>query len=557
MTINDKNQQASNFPSIQRRTFVGGLGTSVGGVAVSNAGAMWLLETANASTEASINPIAEQSNSPEQFKLDFAQALKTDRFFKSIEGVGQDLETSAMVIEGQLPKQLKGRFYRNGPALFERGEKRYQHWFAGDGMVQQFTFNGESIRHRGRFVKTEKFKKEEKAQQFLLPAFGSHIQSRERITGPDSMNVANINALEHGGKLLALWEAGSAFALDANTLETIGPVTWQDGWAQMPFSAHPKVDSQGHLWNVGTAPGKIVSYQIHADGKLAKAQVTNLTLDKKRTGGMVHDMAVTQRYLVVPIPPVVIHWDKLFKGALGTEVMTLTKDEPLRFWVAPKDDITQARFFELPSEMVFHVGNAYDQGDEIVLNYAGGVSGDFLGGSAVQMMRGKHQDPAQSILKSVRLNIRTGAVRSEVLSKDPIEFPRPHPAYVGVENQFLLTLASWTAQQNAKQSFKFDGIQLVNQSTGKIDRFNYGQQFIPEEHVLVPKHGVKPDAKHRANQFGPFNELDSWVLGTAYDVQTHRTCVNVFEAQNLAGGPIARAWLPYGLPLGFHGNFHG
>jgi all-trans-8'-apo-beta-carotenal 15,15'-oxygenase len=521
-----------------RRSFLGKLnavGASAFGTTVSSSvGSLWLANSAR----------ANQANSAEQFKIEFAQAVKTDAALKPLAGLNSDIECTALQIEGKLPAQLTGRFYRNGPALFERAQQRYQHWFAGDGMVQQFTFAGQSISHKGRFVQTEKFKKEEQAKKFLMPAFGSSIPTNERITGPDSMNTANTNALEHGGKLLAMWEGGSAFALNPKTMQTEGPITWQKGWEQMPFSAHPKIDPQGNLWNIGGAFGRMMSYHISPNGQLNKAQVTKLAIDTKRTGGMIHDMAVTQRYLVVPIPPVVIHWDKLDKGFVGNEVMTVTADEPLRFWVAPKDDIAQAKIFELPSEMIFHVGNAFERGDEIFMTFAGGAANNFLGGSAVDIMRGKHTSPQESQLKQVRLNMRTGQAKVEILNKDPMEFPRICNSLVGLENKIILSPVSWKTSSATDPSFQFDGIQLIHLETGKTDRYDYTDRFMPEEHILVAK------------KTSSSNEKDAWVLGTAYDLKTDRTCVNVFDAQSLASGPIARAWLPYAIPLGFHGNFH-
>ena len=46
-----------------------------------------------------------------------------------------------------------------------------------------------------------------------------------------------------------------------------------------------------------------------------------------------------------------------------------------------------------------------------------------------------------------------------------------------------------------------------------------------------------------------------WLVGTALDLRTARTVVSVFDATDLAAGPVARARLPYALPLGLHGSF--
>jgi carotenoid cleavage dioxygenase len=54
----------------------------------------------------------------------------------------------------------------------------------------------------------------------LLPAFGFAIKAKRQTKNSDSVNTANTSVIVHGDKLLALWEGGSAYALDPATLET-------------------------------------------------------------------------------------------------------------------------------------------------------------------------------------------------------------------------------------------------------------------------------------------------------------------------------------------------
>ena len=221
-----------------------------------------------------------------------AASLPWLRPFKGIGDAGSrggELSCAALAVSGGWPAALRGRFYRNGPAVFERAGQRYHHWFDGDGMVQQFTFTDRGVSHRGRLVRTPKLVAEHDARRFLYPAFGTTIASDAPIQGPDSMNVANTNAIEHAGRVLALWEGGSAFELDPRDLSTRGAVTWKEGFEQMPFSAHPKVDAQGHLWNIGSFADKLVVWHVDPAGRLAGVQ----TGPSPYPNGLAHDVAVT------------------------------------------------------------------------------------------------------------------------------------------------------------------------------------------------------------------------------------------------------------------------
>ena len=55
--------------------------------------------------------------------------------------------------------------------------------------------------------------------------YGTRIESDVPTSGADSFNAANTNAIEHAGRVLAMWEGCSAFALDPANLSTLGPVT--------------------------------------------------------------------------------------------------------------------------------------------------------------------------------------------------------------------------------------------------------------------------------------------------------------------------------------------
>ena len=50
-------------------------------------------------------------------------------------------------------------------------------------------------------------------------------------------------------------------------------------------------------------------------------------------------------------------------------------------------------------------------------------------------------------------------------------------------------------------------------------------------------------------------EGDGWLTATVYRAAEDRTDLAVFEAQDVAKGPIAIAELPRRVPFGFHGNW--
>jgi all-trans-8'-apo-beta-carotenal 15,15'-oxygenase len=466
----------------------------------------------------------------------FAAGLNRDRYLSGFAGISEDtLVTGRLKLEGEIPAVLRGTFYRNGPARYERGGVRYHHWFDGDGMVHAFRFSENGVSHVGRFVRTEKYVAETAAGKFLLPAFGTRFPDAQSVSGPDSLNVANTNVLAHAGQLFALWEGGSAHVLDPVTIEALGPKTWRDDLKGMPFSAHPKLDQDGTLWNFGidTGSASMVLYQISSHGALVKADAFTVP-----GIAMVHDFAITAKHLVFLLPPFKFDPSRLAQGASFLDCHEWLADAPLRVLTVDKGDWTQRRFYELPTGFLFHLGNAWEEGrGAIRFDCVRADDPSVMTAKIPALMRGIPSGSLGSKPTLVTLDPSRGTARQEVVAGS-VEFPRVDPRYVGRRYRQLYSVASTgeTARWRG-----FNAVLRRDLETGKTDAFDYGEKVMVEEHIVVPQ----VDG----------NEGAGWAIGTALDVTNNVTLLSVFDALDLAGGPIARATLPYALPLGFHGNF--
>jgi all-trans-8'-apo-beta-carotenal 15,15'-oxygenase len=394
------------------------------------------------------------------------------------------------------------------------------------------------VSHRGRLVGTPKLLAEQRAGRFMFSAFGTSVKGDAPAQGPDTFNTANTNAIEHAGRVLAMWEGGSAFALDPKDLSTLGAVTWKDGLQQVPFSAHPKIDpASGHLWNIGTFGERLVAWHVDANGRLVDAQIGASPYPR----GMVHDMAITARHLVVPLPPVKLDFARVVAGDSLEQAFTFEPHEPLRILVISKADINVRRVFELPAQFVFHVGNAYERVDgNIALSFIGAKDHRFLIHGAPALMSGRNAASLASSTQSAVLDMRSGHASVESLG-DAVEFPRVDPRRIGLPARHLTTTGNWISHPG-REGALFHGVQLRDLQSGKLQRYDYGEHMVVEEHIVVPKPGKR-------------DELDSWLVGTTFDARRQVTVVNVLDARGVHDGPIAQAALPYALPLGFHGNF--
>lgn len=437
------------------------------------------------------------------------------------------------VVEGRLPDGLRGSFFRNGPGRFERDGERYQHWFDGDGFAQAWRIGDGKVSHQGRFVDTRKFVDESAAGRFLYPAFGTRF-ARHAVRDNDAMNAANTNLLPFDGRLYALWEAGSATEIDARTLATVGIKTWRPDLQAMPFSAHPKIDPSGTLWNFGALPGadRIALYRIGAGGTVLQAGAVAVP-----QVALLHDFAVSERHLVFVVPP----YDVLDERALSLAERHVWAGDrrATRVVVVAKDTLAVRRVFELPARVAFHFGNAWDEAGgrvthvDLVLH-----EGDQLAALG-HLMAGEREPnrPARHRAMRATLDHAGGGVRLAPLL-DGAEFPRVMPQAVGRRHRRLALLSS----DAGNAALELDTVNLVDTDSGRVDAWRFGPGWRAEEHVLVPRPGARA-------------EDDGWLLGVAQDTRARASVLTVFDAARVAAGPVATARLPYRTPHCFHGNF--
>jgi all-trans-8'-apo-beta-carotenal 15,15'-oxygenase len=449
---------------------------------------------------------------------------------KSFEGF---IATPNIEVRGKIPTGLRGTLYRNGAARFSLGSTQYHHWFDGDGMVQAFTFEAGRASHRGVLLQTPKLIEETRAGRFLFNSFGTDIVDSLPIEKPDQVNTANINLLsmQNGRELYALWEGGSALQLDPRTLQTKGFKVWSPETAGAPFSAHPRRSPDGTLWNFGYAPhsGKLIIYEIDGQGR-SKRQA----LIEAPQADMVHDFAITENYLVFLLMPLFVKKDVPPVGSLDR--FEWRSEKSMVAMLVNKTDFS-AQYFDLPNGGVFHLGNAWEESGIVRFGYARYAKFlEHLKGLKFPVPQSRRSELAS--WEEVELNPVNGRAKQINAGLFGVEFPSFDLRRTGEKTDFTVLMQN--THSHIDQNWGKDTVLAL--SKGKIQRFAYGNEWLAEEHLLVPSQSSS-------------NASDGWILGAAFNSTSHKTTLSIFEAKALSKGPIAQLELPYGLPLGLHGQF--
>src|SRR5215472_2676909 len=280
-----------------------------------------------------------------------------------LEGTALDLE-----VVGELPRDLNGTFYRNGPNPAYEPRGRY-HWFDGDGMIHAITLRDGRAAYRNRWVQSDGLLEERAAGKALYPG----LLDLSPDEAPRFKVTANTNIVFHAGKLLALVEAGLPTQMAPDSLATIGLYDFA-GQLGGPMTAHPKLDPEtGEMLFFGYSPfPPYLTYHVaDREGRLVRSEPIDIAWPS-----MIHDFAVTAGEVVFILCPLVFSFEKL---ASGGGVFAWQPERGTRLGVMPRSGgNADVRWFETDASYVFHPMNAYRDGDRIVLDVARYGRLDFM-----------------------------------------------------------------------------------------------------------------------------------------------------------------------------------
>ncbi|MEO7776791.1 MAG: carotenoid oxygenase family protein, partial [Fibrobacteria bacterium] len=333
-------------------------------------------------------------------------------------------EINDLVVIGSIPEDLRGTYYRNGPNPQYVPDERY-HLFDGDGMIHAFAFGDGRVRYRNKWVRTEKFDLERAAGRSLFG--GMRNRWKDPSVADRSPNAANTHVIRHGGKLLALWEAGFPTEVDPCTLETMGPWDFH-GRLDRAMTAHPKIDpASGDLLFFSYAFGaarELVFFRADKAGAIVESRKIPVPFHS-----MMHDFAVTENFLIFPLFPLTLKPERM---ALGQSPIAWEPGLGTRFALVPRRGSGDIHWFRTEACFAFHFMNAYE--DMSTNNGKGAVIldaivGDRIPDNAKPFQGDKDEFPTRLIRWT--LDVGTGEVSKEILDETPCEMPRIDDRFCG------------------------------------------------------------------------------------------------------------------------------
>jgi carotenoid cleavage dioxygenase-like enzyme len=432
--------------------------------------------------------------------------------------VQEEVTAHDLAVTGTVPAELEGRLVRIGPNPITPPDPATHHWFLGTGMVHGVRLrDGRAEWYRNRYVRDA----EVAAAQGVDPLPGDRPED----------SVVNTHVIGHAGRTFALVEAGSWPIELGYELDSLDRCNF-DGTLDGAFSAHTKLDP---------ATGDLHTVTYHWTWDHIRHVVVGPDARVRRElqvpvagGPMVHDCAITERFVVLLDLPVTFSMDAAAAGA-SLPYLWNPSHAP-RVGLLPREgSAEEVQWFEAPLCYVFHTLNAYDLDD-------GRVVVDLVRHPRMFDRVTNAPDEGPPRLERWTIDPRagsgsgsgSGSVHVTELDDAGQEFPRIDERLIGRRHRFGYAAAVDGLVPGPTLKHDLD--------TGTTEIHDHGQGRAALEPVFVPR---SADAA----------EDDGWVLTTVYDATTGLSDVVVLHAQDFTGDPVATIHLPARVPFGFHGSW--
>jgi len=448
----------------------------------------------------------------------------------------EEWDAEDLGVEGSLPRDLEGVYLRNSENPVHQPLGKY-HPFDGDGLLHSIRFHDGKASYRNRFVRTAGFVAEQEAGRALWSGLAQMPPRSERPGwGAQGAlkDASSTDVVVHGGRALSsFYQCGALYQLDPQTLQQFGPADWNGAFPAEGVSAHAKVDrSTGELlfFNYSKQAPYMHCGVVSAAGQLTHYQPVPLPGPR-----LPHDMAYTRRFMILNDFP--LFWDA---GLLpqGLHVARM-HDLPSRFALVPRPGVSgDIRWFEADPTYVLHFVNAWEDGDEVVLN--GYRQRCPMPPPLIDAPRAYAMLMAYTDLHSLkpqlwrwRFNLRTGATREEALDEGISEFGSFDQRLAMQPNRYVYSALGEPGM------FLFSGLCKHDLRSKTRQDVSFGAGIYGSEAPFAPRSGSG-------------SEDDGYIVSFITDLNRDCSACWVYAAQDLGAGPLAKVQLPARIPSGTH-----
>jgi len=424
-------------------------------------------------------------------------------------------------VEGEIPSDIHGVWYRMACDFrYPPPKNDWPTGFNGDGHVTALYFKDGRVSFKSRYVGTERLHAEAAVRKRLFGVYRNRYTNDPSLSKLKSLTAANTHIYWHGGKLMTLKEDSLPFEIDPHTLEAKGTWDFHGKYTATSMSAHPKIDP---------VTGEMICYGYQAKGDLTNdiavytvapnGHITREWWLKMPYVGMIHDICLTQKHIILPVVGNVTSMARLKSGEPMWE---WDETKPTMVGILPRDgDAKDVRWFKGPNRSTLHFMNAVTHGDRVEME---------LPVSATRSA------PSQIRRWTFDLNSK-----DDNFGEDPMVIglgllPRMDDRFLSMPYQYgYVFTRDATSKRNVYQKFDI--------RRGVVGTFTAPETTASlQECSFIPRHANAPEG-------------DGYVIGVGANAAEMESEIYIIDAMRMEQGAVATIKLPFRLRGGTHTNW--
>ncbi|HEY8508522.1 MAG TPA: carotenoid oxygenase family protein, partial [Steroidobacteraceae bacterium] len=244
-----------------------------------------------------------------------------------------------------------------------------------------------------------------------------------------------------------------------------------------------------------------------------------------------HDIAITQKYILIPVIARTTSLERLQKGEPMWE---WNGDLPTMVGVLPRDgDAKDIRWYKGPARNTLHFLNATDRRGKITME--------------LPTSNGE-RDPSQIRRWTFDLRSKKDTFEEEVVSTIPGILPRMDDRFLSLDYRYAYVTSrdpsrpADTKRAPGMAQYVTNTLQRLDVRTGEVKQTYVEPVQSLQEPCFVPR----KNAKH---------EGDGYVVAVASNYESMTSDLVIADAERIEEGIIATVKLPFRLRSGTHGNW--
>lgn len=437
----------------------------------------------------------------------------------------------------KLPSWYDAQVLRVGPAKYEYGDIKLNHWFDGLAMIYSFKLENNQILFSNKFIESEQYRSSQRGKM-KYDEFGTRVSSKtvrlksffKSLLGLQIEKPScNVNILKLDNKILATSEVTNLMQIEKTNISTVGEFRFNDGIKGQFSCAHPQQDPDtNEQFNFVTNITNKCKYTIY---KIQEGSSKRESLFEFEDKDFIynHSLFLTQNYIVLYLGPLRAKPTSFLTKSVS-ETIYYDNSVDCKFLVLNRKTL-EAKYIDAPKFVFLHAINAYDKDGDIFLDFVE-YPKCFEPYKELYLDKVKKEGAnIESQASQIHINLKDNEITKNILTTNSVEFPVINKKRISQNYKYVYM------SERYNNDLFYNCITKINLTDGSLIRYSFNEDFVSEPIFIANTNAEQED--------------DGIIFVNVIDNTKKLSYIVYLDAKDLT--LIYKAYLPILIPPTLHG----